>query len=180
MDVLFALKLLVGVFAFGAGLVLGSLFAAIWLRLAAYWMKFGDVPFLTAFKSALMANFVVSTLNFSIGVNHGMSTAILRQMSDSSRQRPFDFSFAYSPTHYLYVTLFGLLITAAIFRRTIPQRDAASPTADGDSRISFWDAMALASLYFAISFAFTVILVLLTYCILAGILDWESSTGAGR
>lgn len=163
MDLLFALKTLAGIVGFAVGIVLGSFIAAIWLRLAAQWLRFVTVPYLTAFKCALISNFVVFTFNFSIGVNYGLTAAVLRQMSPEQSSRSVDFTFAYSPTYFIYATIFGLLVTAAIFCRTIPSKDT-------DSRIAFADSFALASLYFALSFGFILFLGLLAFCIVAGLL----------
>ena len=48
-----------------------------------------------------------------------------------------------NPTYFFYSTLFGLLLTAVIFCRTIPGKD-------GQSRMPFTDSLALASFYQAI------------------------------
>lgn len=163
MDLLFALKALGGVVGFSIGMVLGSLVSAIWLRLAAQWLRFGNIPYVTAFKCAILSNFVVFTLNFSIGVNHGVTIAMLGQVFSDQRSQSMNFTFAYSPIYFLCATIFGLLVTSAIFCRTIPNNDT-------DSRITFGDSLALASSYFALAFACMLLLGLLAFCIVTGFL----------
>lgn len=163
MDLTFALKALGGIIGFSLGMVLGSLVAAIWLRLAGKWMRFGNIPYIEAFKCDLISNFVIFTFNFSIGVNHGITIGMLGQMFSEPRSQPVNFTFAYSPIYFLYSTIFGLLVTAASFCRTIPNKDK-------DSRITFSDSLALASFYFALSFACMLLLGLLAFCIVLGLL----------
>lgn len=157
---LFALKALAGVVGFGIGLLLGSLFAAIWLRLAALWLGFGNVGYRTAFKCTLMSNFVVAVIHFSVGFNYGIASHLLSDSPSTVRS----FSFAYSPIYFLYALVFSLLLTAAIFRRTIK--------AEGDSSLAlFGDSFALASLYYALAFALMIILMLVVYLFITGILS---------
>jgi uncharacterized membrane protein (UPF0182 family) len=160
MDLMFALQVLAGIIGFAIGMAISGLFAAIWLRLAARWLRFGDVPYFTAFKSVLISNFVIFTLNCVIGVNHSLMMANPGQMFSGQRSRPVEFTFAYWPNYFLYMTVFGLLVTAAIFCRTIPDKDT-------DSRITFGDSFALTSFYFALAFGFMLLLGLLAFCIVS-------------
>lgn len=160
MDWLFALKILAGVGGFVVGIVLGSLIAAIWLRLAAQWLRFATVPYLTAFKCALISNLVVFTFNFSIGFSYGLMTVLISQLPPELRFRYVDFSSPISPIYFFCTTVFGILVTAAIFGRTISSKDS-------DTRITFSDSLALASLYFALSFGFALIFGLLAFCAVA-------------
>jgi len=158
-DLLFALKAIAGVVGFGVGLVLGSLLSAICLRLAALWLNFGEVAYLTALKCAVLSNFVVVIMNFSIGFNYGLMTQLLADQSLSVR----NLSFAFSPVYFLYVVALGLFVTAAIFRRTIKH--------EGDSSlVPLGDSFALASVYYALTFAFFIVVSLVVYLLIAGIL----------
>ena len=165
MDILFLFKALSVVAGCLIGMVLGSLLSAIWLRLAARWMGFGKIPYLTAFTSALLSNFVVLTFNLSIGVNRGIAIALLDKMPTEPHSHTIDFTYLYPPIYFLYSTLLGLLITAVIFCRTLPNNK------DNDSRIPFGDSLALTSLYFALAFTCTVLLCLLAFGIMFGLMD---------
>ena len=158
-DSLFAVKALAGVVGFGVGLCLGSVLAAIWLRLAALWLGFGNVRYGTAFKCVLLSNFVVAVIHFSIGFNYGLTSQLLSENSPSVR----NFSFAFSPIYILYSLILGLVVTAAIFRRTIKGEGDLSLTPFGDS-------FALASLYYALTLAFAIVLALSVYLLIVGIL----------
>ena len=156
MDILFLFKALSVVAGCLIGMVLGSLLSAIWLRLAARWMGFGKIPYLTAFTSALLSNFVALTFNLSILVaNQGITIALLEKISNQPDSYAIDFIYLYPLIYFLYSTLLGLLITAVIFRRTLPNNK------DNDSRLPFGDSLALTSLYFALAFTCTLLLCLL-------------------
>ena len=71
-DLTFGFKALVALVAFTVGMALGSLYAAVWLRLAATWLRMGNIPYLTAWLVSFAVNFVAFFFNFSIGFNHGL------------------------------------------------------------------------------------------------------------
>ena len=99
--VVVAIKALGGTVAFFAGLTVGSLVAAIWVRLGALWLRIGNIPYLTAFKAAILANVVVVALNFLTGVNHGLTVTILPRLYSGGPPRSVDPTFAYSPMYFL-------------------------------------------------------------------------------
>lgn len=164
MELLFALKILGTFVGMLIGAALASLIGAICLRLAARSMQFGNIPFMTAFKSTLMANFAMLVINFSICFSHGVAFSVLSNSSSSARGRPLDMTFAYPPIHFVYATLLILLVTSAIFRRTL--RDNGH-----NERMTFGDAFALASFYYALAFSGVLLIGLLAYCIILGLLN---------
>lgn len=163
MDILFALKALAYIIGYAFATVVGSFISAIWLRLAAQWLGFVNIPYFNAFKSALISNFVVLTFNFSTGVNYGLSVGLLRQMSSQDSSRSFDLTYAYSPIYFLYATISAVLVTAVIFCRTLPDKESGS-------RFTFSDSIALTSFYFTLAFAFATVLALLALCVVAALL----------
>ncbi len=165
LTLIFALQVLVGFVCFLIGLGLGSLIAAIWLRLAAFWLRLGKVNFLTAFNAAFTSNLIVLLFNFSIGFNTRLTMMSLQALEDNGPSRSVLSPFAFSPIYFVYVTAFGLLITAVIFRRII------SKDREPEEPMSFSDSFALAALYFALSFAFAITIALLAFCIVVGILS---------
>ena len=54
-SLLFAFKMLGGLVGFALGAGIGSLVGAIWLRLAATWLNFADIPYWTAFRCSLVS-----------------------------------------------------------------------------------------------------------------------------
>lgn len=163
MDAIFAIKALAGLVGCAIGTVAGSLIAAIWLRLAAKWLQIANIPYLTAFKSTLISNFIVLAFNFSVGVNHGLTVAMLKPSISNRNFQTIDFSPSYPPTYFVYATVLALLMTAAIFRKTIPNNDTVP-------QISFGDSFALASFYFALSFGFMLVLALIALNLVLGLL----------
>ena len=91
---------------------------------------------------------VLSLSSFSRNVRIGATEAI---------------GYAYSPTFFLFATVFALVITSAIFQRTFPHKDP-------NTRITFGDSLALAALYHALSFACLVLLGLIAFYAIASIL----------
>ena len=106
-EILFVLNLLGGIFCFAVGLAVGSLLGAIWLRLAARWLRYADIPYFVAFRHVLLANFVTFTISFSVGINYSVSVRLIQFFSDQ-RQR-VDFTYGYTPTFFLISTIFGLI-----------------------------------------------------------------------
>lgn len=129
------------------GLTVASVVGAIWLRLAASFLQFGNVPFRTAFKCTLLSNLFIVVLNFSIGFQHMIHTAIVSKVLSDERQITHNFGYQYPPIYFFYTVVFGLLISAAIISRFV--RDD-----DGSSRIRFSDSLALACAQYACSFVF--------------------------
>jgi hypothetical protein len=161
--VMYAFMTLIGFVLLGVGLVLGSLIAAIWLRLAATWLRLGNIPYVSAFKAALLSSFVVLAVNLSINLNYWMIFA-------SQGERVFDdpmwttnFLLRLGPSYYLYVTVLNLLVIAALFRTILPAKE-------GDSRMLFGDCFALASLYYAISVAVALAIGLVAYSLAGAVL----------
>ena len=87
LTLIFALQVLVGFVCFLIGLGLGSLIAAIWLRLAAFWLRLGKVNFLTAFNAAFTSNLIVLLFNFSIGFNTRLTMMSLQALEDNGPSR---------------------------------------------------------------------------------------------
>ena len=151
-------RLIIGATAGLVGVVVGSLVAAVGLRLAAAWLSMPTIPYFAAYKSALTSSLVL-LLNFLIGFNSGLATSLMRG-AVSSRPVPMSYSsFEYSPFFFFHILAGGLLLTAAIFCRTIPPDDKGQ-------RLIFRDAVALAGVYMAVS-ALMLIAVLLILWLLA-------------
>jgi hypothetical protein len=164
----FALYSLIWVLAFLAGLALGSLVSAIWLRLAVQWLGFQPISYLGAFKSALIANFSVLMFHIGVGLNFGLTqvmNAIQRRGMDPQFQRfePSGVS-NHPPIFFLYAAIFGLVLTAAIFSRTIPAPKEEPP-------LNFTQSLSIAAFYQALSLAIMAVLALIAYLIAAG---WSS------
>ena len=159
-----SLKLLAVIVGYFVGLAVGSLISAIWLRLAAMWLGFQRIPYLRAYGCVLVTNFAVSTLSFSTGVNHRVFLALADRYLENPDTgfRPPSMYLSFTPTLLFYVTVLGLLLTAALFARFVKDTDSA--------RIRFGDAFGLAALYYAISFAVAIVLALIAFCIVQAIL----------
>jgi hypothetical protein len=146
--------------AFLGGVAVGSLISAIWLRLAVEWLGFKPIPYLASFKSALISNF--SLLMFNLGV--GFNQVLLSVMQGGGPGRSMDpraMLSMYEPVYFLVAAVFGLVMTAAIFSRTIP-------TPKDEPPLSFAQSLAIAVFYQALSLAFMVLLFLIAYLIAAG------------
>ncbi|MBA4030765.1 MAG: hypothetical protein C0478_07715 [Planctomyces sp.] len=164
MDLALAIQAIYGLVGTIFGILVSSLIGAVWLRLAAKWLRFNDIPYGTAFRSALITNFVVVTFNAFVSFNSILTILVIGSMYNQSRPRNLDFSFAFSPIYFMYATIFGVLVTAAIFLRTIPVKEA-------DSRMTFADSLALASFYTGLTFAFVFLAGVLIFCTILGILN---------
>ena len=166
MPIVFALKMLAGVAGVVVGMLIGCLYSAIWLRLAAAVLRFGNIPYLAACRCTLIANFVVAVLNFSIGFNHGLTVAVSQGLTSRGGPRPFETAFMISPLTTIAGSILGLLVTAAIFCRMIPR------VLKNEDRLLYSDSLALTGLYFAFSVAGTFILGLFVYCFIIGSLSF--------
>lgn len=156
--ILFAFKALAGVLGFALGLLLGSLASALWLRVAAAWLGFGNVSYKTAFKCAIISNFTVAVIQFAIGFNYGLVTQLITENS-----RPLsEMTYAFPPIYFLYTLIVGLVVTAAIFRPIIKNGEDSAP-------VPFSDAFALASLYCALTFAIMIVLAAILVLLLSGV-----------
>ena len=140
-SLLLAFKMLGGLVGFAIGAGIGSLLGAIWLRLAASWLNFSDIPYWNAFRCSLVSGLVVASINLAVGFNHGLSFRLLADDSFQMNSLPFQ----YGPTFFLYSIIFGLMLTAVIFRRIIQAKS-------DNQLMAFGDAVSLASLYYTISF----------------------------
>jgi hypothetical protein len=152
-----------GVVGFFVGLLLASAIAAVALRLAAMILGFGELRYFTAFKAALLANFVAMVLQFAVGFNFGFATAMSRYAFESGRYGPsmrsMEMAFTFPPTFYLFALVLGLVTTALIFCRMLP--------ADKEGRLmNFRDALTLASVYQAFALAFVILLGLLVFVLI--------------
>ncbi|QDU97382.1 hypothetical protein [Lignipirellula cremea] len=150
---------------FSLGVILGSFIAAIWLRIAALWMGFGKVPYLSAYKSALVSSFVMFAINFSVGIQYGFTAGVSAQIHSAGRRYPppIDFLSGWSPTFFLCSAMISLLLTAAIFCRTFPRQE------DG-ARLSYVDSLALAAVYYALGVVCMMLIGLLTLGVIAALL----------
>jgi hypothetical protein len=171
----FVVIAVVGVAVLVVGAILFSFYCAVWLRVAARWLNLGAVPYMTAFRSAFLANLVVWVLLFSTSVSQQLTIWTARALvkvggSEYYEAWPpyYDYDSydrrAYpppSPISPLVHAIVALLLTAAILGRTIPSKD-------GQARIAFGDALALAGVYYALVWVSAFVLaVLATWGVLA-------------
>jgi hypothetical protein len=140
-----------------AGVLIGSLISAIWLRLAVQWLGFKPIPYLASFKSALISNFSLLMFNLGVGFSQGV-LALMRSGGPGQSTDPRALLSMYEPTYFLWTAVFGLVMTAAIFTRTIP-------VAPNESPLTFPQCLAIAVFYQALSLAIMVLLFLIALLI---------------
>jgi hypothetical protein len=156
-----------GVTGFFIGLLLGAAIGAAALRIAAVILGYGKLQYFTAFKAALLANFVALVLQFGAGFNYGWTAAMSRMAIGNGRYGPSfpeSMAFAFSPIFYLLLTVIVLATTALVFCRMLP------PGKD-DRPMSFQDALTLASVYHAFTVMFVMLVGVFVFVIFLFI--WE-------
>ena len=157
-----------GVVVFFVVVLVATAVGGVALRTAAVILGFGNLRYLTAFKAALLANFVMLVLQFAAGFQYGWMAMFSRMQFDrygypgSGRMYNggiYELAFSFSPTFYLLATMFGLVTTALVFCRMLP--------ADKDGRLmNFRDALTLAAVYQAISFAILMLVGLFVFVLM--------------
>lgn len=157
-----AVKFLAIFIGVGVGLMIGSLISAIWLRLAAQFLSFNRVPYLTAFKISLVSNFVMFVLNFSIGANQGLALAAMKP--NMRRLTTLDYGHYFSPIYFLLATVGGVLLTALVIGRMLPREEK-------EPRVSFGDTVVLSSLYIAISFVCMFLVLMIAFSVAMSVLN---------
>lgn len=155
--IVFAFWAFIYFFSFLAGVLVGSLISAIWLRLAVEWLGFKPIPYLASFKSALISSFSLLMFNLGVGFNQGL-LAIMRGGSPGQTMDPRALLAMYEPIYFLWTAMFGLVVTAAIFTRTIPVPRDEPP-------LTFPQCLAIAVFYQALSLAIMVLLFLVALLI---------------
>ena len=122
------------------------------LRLAALWLKLGEVSFTHAIRCALITLVTTTALKFQLGLEASFAASTLRAFesdrSYSTGATDYMVSSAIAPD--LLSTVALLCVTAAILCSVIPIRDAEPPEI---SNLSYREAVALA----AVSTALTVV-----------------------
>lgn len=112
-----------------------------------------------ALKSVLLANLVCYGLQASCGFSFGLTMGSIRAMdtapNPSFPSRGIDPMFAFPPIFHFYLLVLDLGVTAAIFTRTI--RDRQEPEAEVEG-MSYRDAFALAAAYRVLLFVVTLLL----------------------
>lgn len=157
-----------GVVGFIVAVLLATVIGGVALRIAAVILGFGDLRYLTAFKAALLANFVMLVLQFAAGFQYGWAAMYSRMQLErwgypgSGRMYNggiYEMAFSFTPTFYLLAVMFGLVTTALIFCRMLPT--------DKDGRLmNFRDALTLAAVYQAISFAILILIGLFVFTLI--------------
>lgn len=156
-----------GVVGFFVALLLTTVIGAVALRIAAVILGFGDLKYVTALKAALLANFVMLVLQLAVGFQFGwlamFSRMQMARMGYSNRGMYdtgiYEMAFSFSPTFYLLAVMFGLVTTALVFCRMLPT--------DKDGRLmNFRDALTLAAVYQAFSFAILMLLGLFVFVLI--------------
>lgn len=149
-----------GVIGFFIGLFIIALIAAVALRFAAVILKFGRLGYAVAFKAALLSQFVSLVLQFAVGFQYGWVLAMSRvQMMNSGYGGPsrmYEMAFTFPPTFYLMAMMFSVVATALIFCRVLP-------TDKDDRQMSFRDAMSLAVVYQALTYAIVILIALFVF-----------------
>ncbi len=148
-----------------AGVLVSSLVGAIWLRLAATWLGFATIPYRAAFKSSLITNFILMSINGYVSFSSFYAITLIRGLDDDRGASMTNLAFGFPPLYFMYATAFGLLITAAIFMKTIPEKEA-------NAGMKFFDAFGLAAFYFALTFAFLFIAGMIVLLVIGGILTF--------
>jgi hypothetical protein len=123
------------------GLIVGLAIAAYCLRRTAQWLGFGMISYRLACKSAFIANFTGSMLQFIIVMNY----LLLQRTQRTDRMDTVNFAFVFQPTILFYWLLTTLVVSAYIFIRLIP--------GENGTRLTFSDAFALAAFNIAVSSA---------------------------
>lgn len=145
-DIVTTLYWTLGILAF---IGINGLIGAVWLRLAGRWLQFHPFPFTKALIASITASFVVTIINFSICFQNGFFSILFQWESRRNySERLFDqMQFLVFPSFLLSSLIFCLILTAALFSRILSDKAA-------ESSIKFCDGLALAGLYYCMSFAF--------------------------
>ncbi len=162
MDIAWITQALYGFALIVAGLLVSSLVGAIWLRLAAIWLGFATIPYRAAFKSSLITNFILISLNGYVSLSSVFSISLLGGLEDDRGYSRMNLAFSFPPLYFMYATIFGLLITAAVLMKTIPEKES-------NAGLKFVDSLALAAFYFALTFAFLVFVAVFVLLAIIGI-----------
>ncbi|MEM7557661.1 MAG: hypothetical protein AAF394_00935 [Planctomycetota bacterium] len=142
------------------GLAVGSVVSSVWLRLSAWWLELGTIPFGNAFRCCFLSNMVITMMHFSIGFNVGLSA---RYTSGRSGLEDVMRYSGFTSMYFLYAFVIGVVASACILRRFIKDEKG--------NRMTFGDAFTLAVVHSAVAMLFFLILVTLLFAIGLGVLD---------
>jgi hypothetical protein len=160
----------IGIVVFFVLVMVAAACGTVALRLAALVLGFGRLASFTAFKASLLANFVMLVLQFAAGFQFGwlflmaqlQANGMGYGMSGRMYNPPYyemGFGLSFTPTFYLLATMLGLVTTALIFGRMLPT--------DKDNRLmNFRDALTLAAVYQAFSFAMLILFGLIIFVLI--------------
>ena len=147
------LPIVIGLFGSVLGIVIGSLLGAMVVRVCSLLLKFGEIPFLNAFKAVGLAMFVNFTLNFIVGFNQGflMAATGFRNRGYPGMSSEFMFQF-FTPMFFLHSILSSIFISALFFCVVVERKN--QPT-----KLTFVEASSLSALSTAVGAAALTLLV---------------------
>lgn len=157
----------IGIVVFVVVLMVAAACGAIALRFAALIMGFGRLASFTAFKAALLANFVMLVLQSAASFQFAWFVLMMQIQANGMGYgrgmygpQLYEMGFGVSPTFYLLGIMFGLVTTALVFGRMLPT--------DSDNRLmNFRDALTLAAVYQAFLFALLIVFGMIIFVLIS-------------
>ena len=162
-EVFIGLKALAGIGIVIAMIVIGGLIGAIFLRLAALCLGFGNIPYLRAAAASILSNLIFLTMNASINFACGfyrgfLLAAIEGQKTDRIMSTRIDYLFHFSPIYFFYILVLSLILTAAIFTRMVRPKDS-------EPKIKFSESLGLTGVYYSFYFIFALLTAMLIFAL---------------